>query len=175
MESAIYQGFKNFIPSINRLLCERHLCQTGSFYEFGLTDAFNKEDFEVKLASLQEKWNSSCPDFFGWFKKKRSDLFVESVIQSAREGSDVCRLYYQNNIESLHHVEKMNQNFKKKTVTEAIGNIQKLIDRQDSEEVRALYRAGSYVLSTSYKQFFVPSATWHNWTVEQKKDHVQKF
>ena len=22
MESAIYQGFKNFIPSINRLLCE---------------------------------------------------------------------------------------------------------------------------------------------------------
>ena len=175
MESAIYQGFKNFIPSINRLLCERHLCQTGSFYEFGLTDAFNKEDFEVKLASLQEKWNSLCPYFFGWFNKKQSDFFVESVIQSAREGSDVCRLYYQNNIESLHHVEKMNQNFKKKTVTEAIGNIQKLIDRQDSEEVRALYRAGSYVLSTSYKQFFVPSATWHNWTVEQKKDHVQKF
>ena len=25
MESAIYQGFKNFIPSINRLLCVRHL------------------------------------------------------------------------------------------------------------------------------------------------------
>ena len=24
MESAIYQGFKNFIPSVNRLLCERH-------------------------------------------------------------------------------------------------------------------------------------------------------
>ena len=28
MESAIYQGFKNFIPSINRLLCVRHLKQT---------------------------------------------------------------------------------------------------------------------------------------------------
>ena len=27
MESAIYQGFKNFIPSINRLLCVRHLKQ----------------------------------------------------------------------------------------------------------------------------------------------------
>ena len=24
MESAIYQGFKNFMPSINRLLCVRH-------------------------------------------------------------------------------------------------------------------------------------------------------
>ena len=31
------------------------------------------------------------------------------------------------------------------------------------------------VLSAAYKQFFVPSVTWHNWTVERKKDHVQKF
>ena len=100
MESAIYQGFKNFIPSINRLLCVINLkqrdekkldkllnrlkqnaashqqakfnilqdicgCRTSGFYEFGHADAFNKEDFEVKLASLQEKWNSLCPDFFG--------------------------------------------------------------------------------------------------------------
>ena len=93
--------------------------RTGGFYEFGLADAFNKEDFEVKLASLQEKWNSLCPEFFGWFKKQ-SDFFVENVIQSAREGSDV---------------------------KEAVGNTQKLSDRQYSEEVRAIYRAGSYVLS----------------------------
>ena len=43
----------------------------------------------------------------------------------------------------------MNQNFEKKTVKEAIGNIQKLSDRQDSEEVRVIYGAGSYVLSTA--------------------------
>ena len=145
-------------------------CRTGGFYEFGLADAFNKEDFEVKLASLQEKWNSFCPEYFGWFKKKRSDFFVESVIQSAREGSDVHGLYYQNDVESLHHVKKMNQNFEKKTVKEAIGNIQKLSDRQVSEEIRAIYGAGNYVLSAAYKQFFVPSATGHNWTVERKKE-----
>ena len=69
----------------------------------------------------------------------------------------------------------MNQNFEKKTVKEAIGNIQKLSDRQDSEEVRAIYGAGNYVLSAAYKQYFVPSATWHNWTVERKKDYVIKF
>ena len=102
-----------------------------------------------------------CPEFFRWLKKS--------------EGYDVCGLYYQNDVESLHHVEKMNQNFEKKTVEEAIGNIQKLSDRQDSEEVRAIYGAGNYVLSAAYKQYFVPSATWHNWTVERKKDHVIKF
>ena len=63
----------------------------------------------------------------------------------------------------MHHVEKMNQNFEEKTVKKAI---QKLSDRQDSEEVRAICGAGSYVLSADYKQFSVPGATWHNWTVE---------
>ena len=58
--------------------------------------------------------------------------------------------------------------FREKTVKEAIRNIQKLSDRQDSEEVRAIYGAGSYVLSAAYKQLSVPSATWHNWTVEQE-------
>ena len=97
------------------------------------------------MTCLQEKWNSLCPDFFGWFKKKRSDSFVESVTQLAREGSDVCRLFCQNDIDSLHHVENMNQNFKKKTVKETIENIQKLSDWKDSEEVQATYGAGSYV------------------------------
>ena len=158
------------------ILQDRYGYRTGGFYEFGITDAFNKEDFEVKVACLQEKWNSMCPDFFGWFKKKRSDSFVESVTQLAREGSDVCRLFYQNNIDSLHHVENMNQNFEKKTDKETIGNIQKLSDQKDSEEVQAIYGAGSYgFFFAAYKQFFVPSATWHNWTVEWKKDHVQKF
>ena len=56
----------------------------------------------------------------------------------------------------------MNQNSEKKSVKEDIRNIQKLRDRQDSEEVKAIYGADNYVLSAAYKQFFVPSATWHN-------------
>ena len=179
MESAIYLGFKNFIPSVNRLLSVRHWkqrdkkkldkllsrlkqnaagdqqakfsilqdicgCRTGGFYEFGLVDAFSKEDFEVKRASLQEKWNWLCPEFFGWFKKKRSDFFVESVIQSARERSDVRGLYYQNDVESLHTLKRWIKISRKKAVKEAIGNIQKLSNRQDSEEIRAIYGAGSY-------------------------------
>ena len=92
----------------------------------------------------------------------------------AREGSDISRLYYQNDGESLHQVENESK-FRKKTVKEVIGNIQKWSDRQDSEEVRAIYLAGSYVLSTAYKQFFVPSATWHNWIVERKKTMSWSF
>ena len=49
-------------------------------------------------------WVFLTGEFFDWFKKKRSDFFVESIIQSAREESDVHGLCSQNDINSLHHV-----------------------------------------------------------------------
>ena len=69
----------------------------------------------------------------------------------AREDSDIGELYFQNDVESRDHVGKMNQNFVRKSVKEVIENIQKLSERQDSEELRALFGAGSHVLSETYK------------------------
>ena len=45
------------------ILQDTYGCRTCCFYEFGVADAFSKEDFEVKLASLQENWNSLCLNF----------------------------------------------------------------------------------------------------------------
>ena len=41
---------------------------------------------------------------------------ISSFICSAREGTDVCRPFYQNDVESQHSVEKVQQIFKKKSV-----------------------------------------------------------
>ena len=92
-----------------------------------------------------------CAEFFGCFKKKRSDFFDKSIIQSAQEDSDIRELYFQNDVEWMDHVGKMNQNFVRKSVKEVIENIQKLSGRQDSEELRALFGASIYVLSEVYK------------------------
>ena len=75
----------------------------------------------------------------------------------------------------MHHAETMNQNFEKKNSSKSYWKYPEISDRQDSEEIMAIYGAGSYVLSAAYKQFFVPSATWHDWNVERKKDHFHKF
>ena len=45
------------------ILQDTYGCRTCCFYKFGVADAFSKEDFEVKLASLQENWNSLCLNF----------------------------------------------------------------------------------------------------------------
>ena len=55
------------------------------------------------------------------------------VIASAREGTLVAGLFYQNDVEN--YVEKVSQCYQKKSVQEAIESLQRLIDRQENEEI----------------------------------------
>ena len=207
MESAIFNGFKTVFPSLESLLCVRHLSQrdakkidkllvsakgnqrenarakaellkdiygahNGASYDFGLAETFDSEDFNMKLLSLESKWKSLCPGFFSWFQRKRQEQFCSSVIQSAREGTDVIGLFYQNDIESMHYVEKLKQSFQKLSVLEVINCLQQILTRQEEEEIRAIYGAGSYILADPYKQFRVDSARWHSWSKERRESHV---
>ena len=69
--------------------------------------------------SLKEKWNLNLNEkFYEWFQNKRFNKFVESIIVSVREGTDIKGLYYQNDIESVHVVEKIKQCFEKHPLQE---------------------------------------------------------
>ena len=47
---------------------------------------------------------------------------------------------------------------KKEDILVVIKNLERLSDRQDTEEVRALYGAGSYTFNEPYKKFLVQSS-----------------
>ena len=126
------------------------------------------EDFNVKLDSLQTKWESLCPNFFNWFFSKRKSLFIESIIQSARENSDIT------DIESLHALEKREQCFKRSKILQAVTHLQDIVIREQNDEIRAINGAGNYVLSPEDKKFQIPSHTWHSWSESRRKD-VRKF
>ena len=116
-----------------------------------------------------------CPGFYDWFQKKRGSDFVDSVIQSAREGSDVKDLYFQNDVEPMYFLEKLNQDFKKESTTIAIESLSQIPERQNLEEIRAIFHGGRYVLSQQYKKFSVKSSVRHSWSEERQMDHVKKF
>ena len=147
----------------------------GSVYEYGLAEAQDFDDFNAKLVSLKEKWESLCPGFYAWFLKKRKEKFEKSVIASAREGTNVSGLFYQNDIESIHHIEKLSQCFKKQSIVDVTRNLRDLALRQENDEIRAIYGAGNYSLSTEYSNFKVDSARWHGWDESRRRDHVDKF
>ena len=107
MDKAIYNGFKSFIPDLKLLLCVYHLekisdmnhekdasksllkdiygYRYGGIHEVGLADAADEIDFLVKVETLKPKWEKLCPGFHNWFLTKRKDIFVVSVIESARK------------------------------------------------------------------------------------------
>ena len=76
----------------------------------------------------------------------------------------------------MHFVEKMSQCYKKTSVVELITGLLAIVKRQQTEESRALYGAGSYCLLSEFKTFLVDSAKWHTqWSAQQRKNHVNDF
>ena len=61
--------------------------RSGTYYEYGLVESLEADDFQAKLAFLEEKWKTTVPGFHEWFLKHRKVLFEESVIQSVRVNS----------------------------------------------------------------------------------------
>ena len=149
--------------------------RVANFYEYGITEAIDPDDFNTKLDSLEDQWEALSPGFHQWFIWNRRPLFLKSVIQSARLNLDSTGLYYQNDIESIHASEKRYQNFKKESIEVAHSNIQKIMQRKQNHEICALYGAGNYCLSPEYRKFKVASHVWHSWSEESKADHLRKF
>ena len=147
----------------------------GTYDEYGLAESYDTDDFNAKLISLKEKWEAFIPGHYGWFDINRKTLFIETVIQSARAKADIQGLCYQNDVKSQHAVEKCIQNYKKEDILVVIKSLERLSDRQDTEEVNALYGAGSYAVNEPYKKFLVQSSEWHSWSDSRRRDHVKKF
>ena len=142
-------------------------------FEQGLADADDSADLEGKLNSLKARWEKLCPGFYDWFAKQRKTEFIECVIKSAREGTNIDGLYYQNDIESLHAVEKRIQNFKKGSINDAVRTINELIKREEKQEVMALYGGGDYALSQPYQNWYAPN--WHSWDEDRREKYLEKF
>ena len=98
-----------------------------------------------------------------------------SFNQQERKQIDIQGLYYQNDVEIQHNVEKYIQNYKKEDILVVIKNLERLSDRQDTEEVRTLYGAGSYTVNEPHKKFLFQSSEWHSWSDNRRRDHVKKF
>ena len=78
-------------------------------------------------------------------------------------------MFYQNDIESVHAIEKRIQWFKMGIVLEAVNTIKILIELKENEEVLALYGGDRYVLSQEYRNWYAPN--WHSW----RERHINNF
>ena len=52
----------------------------------------------------------------------------------------------------MHAVEKRNQHFRKEKIEIAASTLHALVQREENDEIRAIYGAGSSLLSLSYQK-----------------------
>ena len=121
----------------------------------GLASAEGKKDFKIKLFSLKDKCQELAPSFHDWFSTRRASQFIDSIIQSARDGTSIDGLFYNNAIESLHSILKGEIGDEKLNVLGVIQRIKIIIHNKRREEIRAIYQTGLYRLSPEYKYFQV--------------------
>ena len=82
---------------------------------------------------------------------------MQSVIETARSGTVVQGLLYNNNLERQHFHEKLEQSYKNSSLETVFSTLQKLIERQENGEIKAIHRSGSYSLSKQYSKFKIDS------------------
>ena len=72
-----------------------------------------------------------------------------------RKESNIYGLYYNNDIESMHVKEKTEQCHKLESSVDVINALKKIIERQQHDEVRAIYGSGPYKLNNEYSKFSI--------------------
>ena len=156
--------------SSREIIKDIHGVKDGNVSEYGLAEALDKDDFNMKVQSIKDHWESLCTGFFDWFKKRTSQ-FLESLYYKLLE---LVMIQKQNDIESIHTVKKRKQCLKKENIATALSNIQSIIKCKE-HEIRALNSTGSYVLAPEFKKFQVLSYIWHSWSEECKTNHIEAF
>ena len=64
----------------SKILADIYGTQNDVVLQNGLADAYDADEFNSRLDSLEEIWNEAVPKFYDWFKKNRSKLFLDCLI-----------------------------------------------------------------------------------------------
>ena len=89
----------------SKILSDIYGTQSDIVLQNGLADAYDAEDFKMKLLSLEDIWKEAVPKFYDWFLKNRCDLFLDCWTLDARKNLRITERFYTNGLENQ-------QNFK---------------------------------------------------------------
>ena len=163
--------------TVERIMADIYGSQNSILLESGLADSYDEEDFNVKLESLASIWNELVPGFHDWFKRKRKQMFCESIILSARKALGIEGRFYTNGLELKHKLQKkkLAEEDVVKEVSAVTATLQQWVLEFHTEESRALRGLGKYRLSPGFDQFTVEPTKWNQWSLQRQEEHLKQF
>eukprot|EP00794_Sanderia_malayensis_P004341 gene4341-4918_t len=162
---------------ISRIMSDIYGTQNEVLLENGLADADDEEDFEVKMESLKPIWEDSAPGFSTWFEKRRSSIFKECLIQSARRELGINGRFTSNGLELKHKLQKKHLSDEvPKEVASVSESLKEWAEEHFfAEYIRAIRGLGKYRLAPDYRQFYVDPVQWNRWSVNRQEQHLSAF
>ena len=136
--------------TIKRIMSDMHGAQVGIVEEFGLADADDEADFDIKFESLKVIWDSLIPFLFS---KNRESIFKNNLIQTSHTRLNISGRYYSNGLESHHRLIKkeLSESGSPRTLEEVNQVLYKRIEKFYVETERAVRGVGEYRLSAGHK------------------------
>lgn len=142
----------------------------------GLVDCLTNIEFDQKLETLQEKWDTLSPNFYMWFKRHYADNFKSHVIQSVRNVAGLSRseCYTTNDNESMNSaLQKVCG--KNKTLPSFLKELKDFIKTQENQISLAIVQQGHLRLKEEFQNLEVPISTWATWDPSERKNTFQKL
>jgi len=150
----------------------------GEVFSKGLVDAETRETFDQQLQQLHKRWDAISPGFHKWFVDQQANTFRNFMIAPIREMAHLGsppRRYTTNSNESANCAVKRWVGFTKSSWPAFVDKLENLVESQQNELSRAVYRSGEYVLAPHMLAFQVDQLTWHHMTTKKRVAHIEKM
>ena len=156
----------------------------GTVFQEGLVDSTDVEDFQAKLESLIEKWNtlanSSSADmaeFIDWFKANKVEVIRDTMLRPVREECGLGNppeIFTTNPSESMNAVLKRKLDFRKSELPVFVEKMKEVVGEQQKEVERAVIDRGKYCLRSEYRFLQVSQDKWFTMNAQQRAKHLSK-
>ena len=141
----------------------------------GLVDSLTNTEFDIKLESLHEKWDTIIPGFWKWFHRYEGDTFKNCMIQSVRRkaGMSNHEKYTTNDNESINSAMQRVCG-KHQSIMKFVDEVKSYVESQDNQLVMAVVQQGNYLLKQEFKNLEIALEQWSNMSKEDRHKHLAK-
>ena len=161
--------------------------QMGSMNVKGILDAESAIDFDLRLSSHREKWDSleksihpqKDPQVYRWILKNEAATMKESMIapvqESAGLGSPPTK-YSTNRNQCMNNVAKSHTDYHKCSWVQLADNMYTLITNGSTQKIeKAVIGMGEFQFKLAYKSLEISSNQWFKMSCEQRKKHLKSY
>jgi len=157
----------------------------GGTYEEGLVDSVDPTDFDSRLQSCRDVWNTrelpylgpGQTSFFDYFVQHHACTFCHTMLRDVRVAAGLGSppsIFTTNASESLNAALKK-MNIKETEWPEFNEAMKKFVMAQRDDIICATYGHGQYRVTQEYAHLLVSHQEWIKMTPEQRKDVLKRF